>query len=442
MFPLCSHMASVFIRPGSLYYYAAFRIATADASGRKSWKQLKQVTKVLVPQTEREKQKSEQEALKVAMEFEQNALHEAGAGSEGSQRILSILREAADKAAQKRLTANLGRDYIRRLVEASTGEEMPAEKTIIGWLNEWLEQKKGTTKPATQARYKASVKAILAHLGEDQASMPLDSLTIGKLRVFRDKLKAEGRTAKTTNHYIKDLKSALIAAVKEAHLQRSPGENLELLPEEDSMDREPLAFADVAKLIEAAPSDDWRGVILLGAFGGLRLGDAARITRACIDLKDRVIRFKPQKTQRKKEAKKAPIQLPMHAELVRYFENVELPADLEAPVFPTLARVSVPGNNGLSGRFVRIMESAGVSRGQTRERIDGKAGRSAHSLSFHSLRHTFNSSMFNGGVTQEMRMKIVGHADTKTNARYTHAELAAMRRAVDAVPALELKKTS
>jgi hypothetical protein len=32
------------------------------------------------------------------------------------------------------------------------------------------------------------------------------------------------------------------------------------------------------------------------------------------------------------------------------------------------------------------------------------------------------------------------HADTKTNAGYTHAEVAALRRAVDAVPALKWKR--
>jgi integrase len=433
-------MASIHIRKNSQFYYAAFRIPITDATGKKGWKQVKQVTKVVIPQTRREQEKSEQEALKVAMEFEQNAFREAGAGDEGSQRILAILREAADKAAQKRLTANLGRDFIRRLVEASTGEVIPAEKTIAGWFSEWLKQKAGTTKPATQARYKASVKAILKHLGEEQASLPLDSLTMGKLRGFRDKLKAEGRTSKTTNHYLKDVNSALLAAAKEGHIHRSPADNLEPLPEEDSTTREPLNFTQVAKLIKAAPSEDWRGVILLGAFGGLRLGDAAQITRGSIDLQEKVIRFKPQKTPRKKEAKKAPILLPMHAELVRHFENIVLPADQTAHVFPSLANVSIAGNNGLSSRFVRIMEAAGVSRGKTRDHVDGMAGRSAHSLSFHSLRHTFNSSMFNGGVSQEIRMKIVGHTDTKTNEGYTHAELTALRRAVDAVPSLQLKR--
>jgi hypothetical protein len=225
-------MASVFTRPGSLFYYAAFRLPVTDAQGNKGWKLMKQVTKVPIPKTQREQEKARQEALKVAMEFEKSAFQAAGAGDDGSQRILAILREAADKAAQKRLTANLGRDYIRRLVEASTGEALPTEKTITGWLNEWLKQKEGTTKPATQARYKASVNAVLAHLGEEQAALPLDSLTIGKLREFRDKLKTEGRTAKTTNHYLKDLNSALLAAVKEGHILRSPADNLEPLPED------------------------------------------------------------------------------------------------------------------------------------------------------------------------------------------------------------------
>ena len=369
-------MASVFTRPRSMFYYAAFRLLVTDASGNKVWKLHKQVTKIPIPKTLREQEKAQQEALGIAMEFEKNAFQEAGAGDDGSQRILAILREAADKAAQKRLTANLGRDYIRRLIEASTGETLPAEKTISGWFNEWLKQKAGTTKPATQVRYKASVKAILAHLGAEAAALPLDSLTIGKLREFRDKLKAEGRTAKTTNHYLKDVNSALLAAAKEGHITRSPADNLEPLPEEDSTSREPLTFAEVSKLLAAAPSADWRGVILLGTFGGLRLGDAAQITRGCIDLQEKVIRFKPQKTARKKEAKKAAIILPMHAELARFFESIELPADLTAPVFPSLARVSIAGNNGLSTRFVRIMEAAGVSRGQTREHVEGTAGRS------------------------------------------------------------------
>ena len=37
-----------------------------------------------------------------------------------------------------------------------------------------------------------------------------------------------------------------------------------------------FAPEEIAKLLEAAPSNDWRGVILLAAFAGMRLGDALR----------------------------------------------------------------------------------------------------------------------------------------------------------------------
>lgn len=55
---------------------------------------------------------------------------------------------------------------------------------------------------------------------------------------------------------------------------------------------------------------------------------------------------------------------PKHAERVRYFESIELPADFTAPALPSLASVSVAGNYGVSTGFISIMQAAGVSIGQ------------------------------------------------------------------------------
>ncbi len=74
-------MASVFKRPNSQYFYAAFRIPLANAVGRRAWKLVKKVTKST----------TEQKAKKAAAAMEDAALREAGAGDEGSRRILSIL---------------------------------------------------------------------------------------------------------------------------------------------------------------------------------------------------------------------------------------------------------------------------------------------------------------------------------------------------------------
>lgn len=66
----------------------------------------------------------------------------------------------------------------------------------------------------------------------------------------------------------------------------------------------------------------------------------------------------------------------------------------------------------------------------------GKNGRKRSSLSFHSLRHSFNSAMANAGITQEIRQRLTGHASKAINDRYTHAELETLGNAVGAVPSL------
>jgi integrase len=52
--------------------------------------------------------------------------------------------------------------------------------------------------------------------------------------------------------------------------------------------------------------------------------------------------------------------------------------------------------------FKRLMERAGIDDGVARKK-DGKLGRNVSRLSFHSLRHSFNSAMANADVPLEIR---------------------------------------
>jgi integrase len=76
----------------------------------------------------------------------------------------------------------------------------------------------------------------------------------------------------------------------------------------------------------------------------------------------------------------------------------------------------------------------------TRADIEGKItrhtaeGRANNSLSFHSLRHSFNSAMANAGVSQEIRQKLTGHVSAEVNAHYTHHELEPLRAAISVLP--------
>jgi integrase len=181
---------------------------------------------------------------------------------------------------------------------------------------------------------------------------------------------------------------------------------------------------EVSKLIRAADGD-WPGAILLAYYTGARLGDVANMQWNAIDWRNKLIRFTPSKT-------KKPVTVPLHPQLER--ELVKKPGIGKTPMFASLAGKGTGGRFGLSGRFAAIMEKAGNEGKITQH---AKGGRALSNLSFHSLRHSFNSAMANAGISQEIRQKLTGHASAEMNARYTHHELEPLRAAVAAIPSLK-----
>ena len=113
--------------------------------------------------------------------------------------------------------------------------------------------------------------------------------------------------------------------------------------------------------------------------------------------------------------------------------SLDAPDSGQAFVFPELAGQKTGGKFGLSMTFARIMARAKIAGKVLHER-KGTKSRTVNSLSFHSLRHSFNSAMANAGISQEVRMKLTGHADTATNAGYTHHELEPLRKAIESIP--------
>jgi len=107
----------------------------------------------------------------------------------------------------------------------------------------------------------------------------------------------------------------------------------------------------------------------------------------------------------------------------------------KAFVFPSLAERSTGGKNGLSGQFTRVMAAAGIEGKITRHTPRGRAN---SSLSFHSLRHSFNSAMANAGVAEEVRMKLAGHSTREVHAKYMHRELEPLRAAIATIPLFRL----
>jgi integrase len=204
-------------------------------------------------------------------------------------------------------------------------------------------------------------------------------------------------------------------------MQTNPATAVESLPVK-AEERGTFTSAQASKLVRAA-SGDWRAAILLGYYTGARLGDVANMRWDAIDWRSKVVRFTPSKT-------KKPVTIPLHRDLER--ELLKNAGIGKTPMFPSLAGKDTGGKHGLSGRFAAIMEKAKIEGKQTQ----ASGGRTLSSLSFHSLRHSFNSAMANAGISQEVRQKLTGHTSAETNKVYTHHELESLRAAVSVIPSI------
>ena len=370
-------------------------------------------------------ERSKRAAQKVAMGLEAAAKETAGAvGDKKARAVQAIVAHVAEDAARDTLTAQKARAAIEEILKLTSGEAL-VEWSVAGWAKEWLARKRPTVSKATVQRYEASVKAFLTFLKEDE-DRPLSVITTATVRKWRDHLRI-GRTARTTNHYVKDITGLFKAAIDEGIIAANPCGPLKALPLEDSRERKPFYPGEVGRLIESAPSADWRGVILVGAFTGLRLGDCASLTWGHVDLAAGIIAITPSKTRRKR----IEVRIPLHPQVQGFLESHPISDDDDAPLFPSLAKRSVSGAHGLSLTFAGIMDAAGVSRGKC-----SNVGRKNHERGFHSLRHTFTSWLSNAGVSQELRQAMTGHLDDGSHKLYTHHDFELLKGAVERLPRL------
>jgi integrase len=331
-------------------------------------------------------------------------------------------------AAAKTLTAAQARKVLAEFVEYSSGEALTSY-TVESWFAEWLKNKEGAASEGTMVRYKQVSRDFLEHMG-GRAKLSLAACTPGDIVSFRDKLRAGGRAVSTCNVVVKKVLSVPFEKARRlGYIPANPTHGVDLLKDRAEArkgEREPFTPEEVAALLGAA-GEDWRGAILIAATTGLRLGDVAALTWGEVDLKGGLIRVEEiQKTG-------ADATLPLHPDLLDWLSAQ--PAGIgRAPLLPSLRGRKIGGTTGLSRQFQKLMNKAGVVAKVAKAK--GKAGRSRSSKGFHSLRHTFVSSLANAGVHPDIRQKLAGHADERVHQNYTHHELETLRGAIGKIPSL------
>lgn len=199
--------------------------------------------------------------------------------------------------------------------------------------------------------------------------------------------------------------------------------------------RRPFTVKEIQSVLAVA-DDEWRSMIYFGLYTGQRLGDLARLTWANVDLQAQEIHLRTAKTSRL-------VRIPICKPLLDHIESLPADDDPKATLHPRAAGLATVNGSTLSRQFGELLAAAGLSTKKTHEPTDeqrkGRASRrNASELSFHSLRHTATSMMKNAGVSPAVVQDIIGHESAEISGHYTHIEGEAKRKALDAMPDINL----
>lgn len=375
-------MATVWKHPQSPFWTAVYR----DEQNR--WR--KKSTKL----------RDRSKALAAALEFE---------------RAASMGRDAT-------LTEAVSRDVIGGILERTTGEKLRVQ-TVRVFCAEWLRGKTLAKQEGTSIRYNGTVDRFLGFL-DKRAELPITAISPADCKRFHDMLAEEGLAPATRVVEMKTLSTVFNSARRLGLVATNPVTSVELPERVKQVRRKTFTPAQVALLHKAA-AGEWRTAILLGYYAGLRLSDAVTLTWENVDLASGCLRVAPQKTGEE-------LQIPLHPSLDAHLSR--LAGDTGGPLCPRLAAVPVGGRSGLSRQFLALMRAAGIGN----DAVQTGGRRKLSRLSFHALRVTYNSTMHNAGVTQELRKKLTGHKSDSVNDRYTRTELETLRAAVNTLPALKV----
>jgi integrase len=347
-----------------------------------------------------------------------------------AERICAKIQSVEDQAR----TGNLTEEKARRVIEKVVSEIMaesgaPIErKTVRQHFDAWLKAFEAEQSTGTFVRYEGITKTFLDFLN-GKSNGNLAALKVEDIERYRGHL--QDRVAPSTvNTHLKVLRVALEKAVKQGIFDRNPARLVDNLDTSDRHERRAFTLAELKKLLEAC-GDDWKTAVIFGIYTGLRLGDIQALTWANLDLQQKELTIRTQKTGRVQI-------LPIAKPLLAHIENLPAGDNPKAPLCPSFEGKAV---SWLSNQFYEVMADAGLvkTRGDHQKKKD-KAGRGARrqlsDISFHALRHTATSLLKNAGVSDVVARDIVGHESAAVSRNYTHIDAETKRAALDKLPDL------
>ena len=172
--------------------------------------------------------------------------------------------------------------------------------------------------------------------------------------------------------------------------------------------RRTLTIEEVYNILKAAKGE-LRGLIAIGFYTGLRLGDAALLDWGSIDRVRGIITVRSRKTDTETRAA-------IHPALANILQEVV--KTKRGYLFPQHAELYLSGKSGrvqISNEIITLFESVGIATKYTEE-----GRRARNDCGFHSLRHTFVTALRERGATLQTAKQLAGHNTERMTEHYTH----------------------
>lgn len=385
-------MASVRKKAGSSHWFACFKMPTGATAenGAIVMRRVQRSTGVI----------DKDRALQIAITYER----------------------AAVAAAERRWAEKSARRFLAE-ISAITGVNIAETESLAVFLRRWLKGRSKSLGQETLDRYTNAVEDFIAFVGDGST---LADVTHAGVAAFRDAEHASGKGIRTTNNGVAVLAQAFDEAVKLRLMDFNPARGLSLKGEKRAAQkRHAFTFEQFTKLVRCTGAQylagknpkkrgnnlEWQAFLMLAGYTGGRQQEIAKIRWRDVDTARHRIQLGRTKNGDEHW-------LPLHPALRIFLDGLKRPAARDAFVMPFIA--------GLNRRHVsfvfrmNILPRIGIVQPYADK--EGK-GRELAKYSVHSIRHSLATWLNDAGVSEMMRMRLIGHEDEDVSRGYTHTEI-------------------
>lgn len=323
------------------------------------------------------------------------------------------------KEVQEKLTAALNDINNNTYIE-------PSKMTVEQWMYIWLrDYKKTSVKPKTYAAYEAQVRN---HIAPGLGSYTLSNLRNDMVQRFVNELSNKGLESLTIERIVGILKSALMQAVDNDLIAKSPATRVKM-PLQKERNPRVLTVHEQDLFMEAAKEHRNGEIFLLILGTGLRIGEALALTWDDIDFEKRVLRVNKtqieycehvngetiyHRTCGSPKTKTSNRTVPLIPTLVEMLQNLKIERDEEKAKFKDAYQ-----DNGLlfCNYYGVSLNYNTITKKMTS--ISKKTG--IEGVHPHTLRHTFATRGLENGIELKVMQELLGHSSLKMTADlYTH----------------------